>query len=407
MTSQHKIHQESSFCSFVYPFAFESKKFESLSASIDRSVHQKKDQAVPVWESVRFDEDDLLPVAVSYLNPSADNYPCARLWRFNNALRDVFGFRADWTMKFPKGEIGFSFGTDGQGSFAVQLAMFKIGVGFLTLYANPKSDSVSDWLNFIHYFRFIDGKRDVSVTGSRRCGLDPVTRQPMMNPFFPQPSDEEGDHLCAPGMLKDLISMLLHTAASGDRPWWKEVFIHGQTMPFTALFADFSDEVDIKKTLYKFRNFFHAEQTDIPSDDDLNPDPVAVMPYVKDQWFVFSREGGGFFAANPPDTDFFRHLLPYHIQNQYFLLFQMALHQRFGLMKLSERVADAWATRPGQNNDARRETIFEEIHEELLLFTAKGYFTQIMQKGNHHRCYQKWQDMFQLQQLYEEISDEV
>jgi cation transport ATPase len=38
---------------------------------------------------------------------------------------------------------------------------------------------------------------------------------------------------------------------------------------------------------------------------------------------------------------------------------------------------------------------------------ARGHFAQVMQREHHHRCYRKWQETFQVEQLYQEVSEEV
>ena len=72
-------------------------------------------------------------------------------------------------------------------------------------------------------------------------------------------------------------------------------------------------------------------------------------------------------------------------------------------MSLSQQVAEVW---PRVKDQARVED-FEPIRDALLEFTARGMFTQVMQREHHHRCYRKWQEIFQIKELYEEVRDEV
>jgi hypothetical protein len=70
-------------------------------------------------------------------------------------------------------------------------------------------------------------------------------------------------------------------------------------------------------------------------------------------------------------------------------------------------VAEQW---PEERDKARvelREAFFERIRDALLLFTARGYFAQVMQQEHHHRCYRKWQETFQVERLYRDVRDEV
>ena len=72
-------------------------------------------------------------------------------------------------------------------------------------------------------------------------------------------------------------------------------------------------------------------------------------------------------------------------------------------MGLSREVSEHWL----RGGEKERTVIFERIRDRLLEFTARGYFTQVMQREHHHRVYRKWQEVFQLERLYQEVSEEV
>lgn len=58
------------------------------------------------------------------------------------------------------------------------------------------------------------------------------------------------------------------------------------------------------------------------------------------------------------------------------------------------------------NSDQGSDT-FETIRARLLCFTARGYFSQVVQREHHHRCYRRWQKVFLLDQLFREVSEEI
>jgi hypothetical protein len=128
------------------------------------------------------------------------------------------------------------------------------------------------------------------------------------------------------------------------------------------------------------------------------------------QWFMFSLDGGGFLACDAPKNDFFRNTMPDHLTKQYHLLFLLSLYQRFTLTSLVDHVATNWPVKidqPGQNKQLEAEKIFGQIRDRLLAFTARGYFAQVMQRENHHRCYLKWQEVFQVRRLYQDASNSI
>lgn len=413
------VDQNGSFIYFVYPFIFETKNFPTLKNTISQAQIPTK-QNQNLWESQSFPKDDLLFHVANYLNPTDNHPPTASLWKLNETARDILGFRAQWQLITPIGEIPFTFGEAGEGNKTIQLALFQTGVGFLTIRTQPDSNNINNWLNFLHYFRFLEGQQGTHIKAQRRIGFNPETKQPQIEPFFPEIAGGNAQYQKGKVHFGEVLINLLKKSAlppnslpePTSKQWWTEIFVPGQMLPFTALFADNLPAETTQILLYKLQNLFHEKQGNNPAPEDLEPNNPAWLPYASRQWFIFSLESGSFLAADAPQTEFFRQTLPSHLRDQYFLLFLIALHQRFTLIALSSKVALNWLAdnenkQDNKNSNRQREQIFEEIRNQLLVFTARGYFTQVMQRQHHHRCYRQWHDVFQIKELYQEINDEV
>lgn len=395
-----RVDNNASFVRFVYPFLFEGSTLDDRRSAIERAEWSRGEQkgGLQVWKADNFPKDDLLAHVERYLNPPKDKKPTALLWKMDgNTLQSPngLGANAQWTM---------TVGNEGQVDFqieSVQIAMFRIGVGFLTIETILRSDKVEDWLDFLYYFRFAGGQRGVRLKLQRRRGQD------QFEPYFPPPAGGTQKHPEGVGTMMEILSALLQTAKlpKETNQWWREVFIPKQLIPFAVLYFDNENatEGQMATLLYRIRNFFPSSREIFPSQEDLSFSHPSLLTYAEKMWFVFAQEGGAFVAFNAPKTDFFRRELPNHLRDQYFLLFLLALHQKFALMKLSQEVSEHWLT----GNLKERTQTFERIRNDLLDFTARGYFTQVMQRDHHHRVYRKWQEVFQLEQLYREVSDEV
>lgn len=399
---------ENSFLLFVYPFLFDTTEFQARIAKIEEALWQVKKQAVPVWKPARFPGQDMLASVATYLNPaSGSEYATAGLWKLNEKLEEVYGLggRAEWRLRVKNEEIPFRLGEVEENDFAVQLALFRVGVGFITVQVRPLSDDAPTWQDFLYYFRFVRGRRGVGVRARKRVGFDAEKKQPVYSPFFPEPAGGVAGHPDGDGVFDDLLNSFLRTGAfdKDSKQWWREVFVPEQMIPFAALFINDSPEDNDLELVYKARNFFHSGQGENPAPEDLRRDHPGSLPYTGRQWFSFSLDGGSFLSCDAPDTPFFSKELPKHLREQYFILFLLTLHQRFVLMGLSQQVSDNWLMR----DDVTRAEAFERIRETLLEFTARGHFTQVMQRDHHHRCYRKWQEVFQVSQLYKEVRDEV
>ncbi|MCT7965099.1 hypothetical protein NG799_01970 [Laspinema sp. D1] len=391
-----KIDTKASSIYFVYPFTFDIATFDSLNQAIPEAKLSQKQTTV--WETQPFPTEDLLFHVANYLKPTESQISTAQRWTLSGAVRDVFGFQDQWELELtsPQGSVPFAFGKDGKAGDVVQLVLFRVGVGFLILQVQPKGNTLEHWLNFLHYFRFLKGQQGSKVKVQKRQ-WDAQNREAFWEDYFPEIAQ------CPPQnkpKFGQIVKALLHTVSS--EPWWSEIFVPGQMLPFVSLYVDNLPEAKTPHLLYKLQNFFHEKQGNDPSPEDLDPQIQPWLPYARGQWFVCTLEGSSFLAVNASTEQFFRETLPYHLRQQYFLLFLLALHQRFALMSLSGQVAESWV-----KDEATRLQQFEKIRDRLLLFTARGYFAQVMQREHHHRCYCKWQEVFQLDRLYREVHDEV
>ena len=397
------VDKNRSFAYFVYPFVFnhppdQASPFESLARQIDTASFQGKN----VWGKCAFPPADLMPHVGRFLNPpdSADQAgraPTARMWKLSDGLAEEYGLdrRAMWRLSFRNREIPFRFGETGDTKFAIRLALFSIGIGFVTINAAPQSEDLGDWLDFIHAFRFLRGRRGVTARAEKRTGKDQVT------PFTPVGVTTHGTDYAFPFM--ELVEGLLRVGVAAQPPWWRPVFVPDSALPYVSIFLGETSDEARPAVLYRTRNFFHSEQVIHPTAEDLRVDHPMNLAYAGNQSFLFSLNGGAYVAFPPHDTTFFRETLPDHLRNTYFLAFLLVLHQRFALAMLSEQVVQHGLV----GSDEEQENAFERIRDSLLLFTARGYFAQAMQSDHHHRYYRKWQEVLQIPQLYDEVRNEV
>ena len=396
-----KVDEGISFVRFVYPFLFEPQTFLGRAAVAARAEWPRPDDpALAVWERERFPEDDLLRHVALYLNPPDDTPPTARLWELTHDALDSasggLGGRAGWRLTYPRGEVPFNL-------VSAQLALFRVGVGFLTVGTCPQTAALDDWLDFVHFFRFLSGQRGVGVRAERRTGRDQTA------PFFPAPAGSTATATQGRD-FGEVVDALLRTAALPEEvePWWREVFVPGQALPYAALAVEGLPADELPRRLYQVRNFFHARQPLHPGSADLRlDDQPGLLPYAEGQWFVFSLGGGAFVGSDLPAAPFFRQTLPEHVGRTYYLLFLLALHQRFALMMLSEEVARCWVVGSTPSAEEQREACFARIRDTMLAFTARGHFVQVMQQEHHPACYRRWQETFQVDRLYREVGDEV
>lgn len=419
-----KVVRSSSFINFIYPFTFNPVDFDNRAEEIEKTVWSSAKRDMPVWSRADFYKEDLLPHINRYLNAEQGNPSTAYLWNMNDdAMTSSSGLSSGkssrWIMDSPRYEIPFAIEW-------IQIALFRIGIGFLTLRAMPDTDDLDAWLDFMHHFRFISGSRSLNYCVEKRTGYDKEKGCGITTRFFPEPGcrTKSGE-----GQLAKLLDSILSSCSGNKEQWWRDIFVQGQMIPFAGVFIGESGQDDrMIDIIYRFRNFFHSKQGFKPSRDDLSFDHPSIFEYGENQWFTLTLEGGVFVCIDPPKLQFFEGTLTSRLRNQYFLLFLLALQQRFGLLSLSDRVSEYWLMNAKMESTARKKGLmartrkflagisfsdnmrvksFEFIRGILLEFTARGHFTQVTQREKHHRFYSKCQEVFQIDKLYKEVNDEV
>jgi hypothetical protein len=401
---------DQSFAVFVYPFCFDHARFDQLVRAADRDALNKGESSWRIWDRRAFPRDDLLRHVADYLNPPLKVPATACLWTVEHRVltsRQGLGLHsasaslqlhhrtaaaeANPARLVAPRALGLEVG-------GIDLALFRVGMGYLILRVRLRCATPEDWYDFLNGFRFIDRPGQVDLVIERRTGRDSVVS------YVPPLVDGAEGAPSGPIQIRHLIRGLLRRLDGDSLDWWREIFVPGQMLPFHALFFIEASESEQMRVLYRLRNFFRAGQALVPGADDLRADHAALLPYAERMWFSLTLEGGGFVAFDAPDTPFWSETMPMHLREQYFLLFLFAVHQRFALMHLSDQVCARWLS---ESEDLAAEARFADLRETLLEFTARGNFAQIMQREHHHRCFRAWRAAFETERLYREVRDEV
>jgi hypothetical protein len=393
---------------FVAPFVFARGTFTQRVMAADLASWPGGDgAALPVWETWDIAaDDDLLPHVGKYINAPVDGRLQATV-HFRQLVAEALesphglggGARRPVDWRCVHGGRDDPFTLLGAG-----LALFESGVGFLSVDIGMPLDGTDAWGNLCHYFRFTRRAGNAGVRAVR-------TEGEVARPFFPDPAGGcaryRDDGLTTFSFVIEALRATVSIAGDAD-DWWSDVYLPHQMVPWAMVFARDVPEERIPHLLYALRHFFHSAQPVRPAPEDLRLEGNReILAYAERMWFLTNLDGGGFVACDAPmDDAFFSESLPHSLRNAYYLVFLLALHQRFALTDLSERVSATWIAGQGETL-AERQAAFSVIHDALLAFTAREMSVQVMQREQYHRCYRRWQEVFQVSALYDEVTDEV
>ncbi len=288
---------------FIFPFSFSSRSFEARAAAIDRTEWGELNN---IWRTANFQSDDLLPVVDRYLNGATGQAGQAKIWKLDgNALQSPKGLgggaknaTCQWRVKQRKLQVSFRL-------LSVELLMFHAGVGFVVFEAVPESDALGDWFDFIHAFRFFEGrgtKLQCSLKLSAGGQLD----------FFPDLCGGLEQHPQGVGTTLDLVKCIL---ASGNLDadqsrWWQEEFVLGQAIPYCCLFLKSLPAEEDAMTIYRLRNLFYSAQEVRLAAEDLELRHGSLLTYADREWFVISLDSAILLPSIHPILPFsIRHCL--------------------------------------------------------------------------------------------------
>jgi hypothetical protein len=405
-----RVRQGQSFLRFLMPVAFPeaaaSHRFEQRCEKLANSGR---------WQLLKGEPQSFLPHVRMHFNTVRQDGKFTRNESqpdrapiLNPAVAFGYVFKEADPSRLPLPCLTFSFrlpGTDRRIAFrvtGVQLGIFRMGVGFVSIEIVPISDMLPDWLDTLHFLRFY-----------RNRG----------GPLFPAERQATPDGTSSL-KLEDLLQSLLSEAAlDGETlpfpPWAndarqlpsariRELYVPGELLTYAALFTDGVAECDRRQLLYHVLNRFRSSTESTPG-ETFNIERWC-LPYQNGQHFVNSIQGSTFVAIDAARSSFISQNLPAHLKSTYFVLFLLALVQRFALDQVSEAVA--WSTghvlADPERGQARRELErVTALDSQLLDFTGRCYFVQVSQAEHHHRYYARLREVNQIEDRYREVTDEV
>lgn len=396
---------------FIFPFSFLSNDCDLLVKKIESEKWEGRNSDYPVWqpyEITKLPDIALLPSVSNFLDPNSES-PLfnAGAWILSNqaltSMKSGLGGRKiKWIYQSGNKEYEFFF-------LDIHLFLFKTGVGFLGFQISLPENSHSDlWLDFLHFFRFSGGPR------AQGCFIH-ARRIDDSQPFVPAFLKGKANLEVGSFELKDLISSLLDINScetSKKNNWWQEIYIKDYLIPYFYINATIDEEVKRNAFLYRLDSFLTSKslaQMDENSYQYINNRSLYIW---KDHCFIFNIEGGGLVSINTPDNVFFKNVLPDHIMKHYYVLYLIALQQKFFITSLSAKIANSWLIARSIQSDNQKylrflHDTFTELQDLLLLFSTIGYFSQIMYSQHHHDVYVKWVEILGIDQMYQGVKNEV
>ena len=404
-----QVRRSQSFLRFVMPVGFpdggSGHRFEQRCEALAASEN---------WVLLKGEARSFLPHVRMHLNTVSfgDQHPAGATppgdaVPLNPAAAFGYTFKHAGSGQFPLTPPGFSFRVPGTAHrvemevTGAQLGIFRMGVGFVSVEVTPKSGSLPDWLDALHFLRFYRARGEplLPAGAARSDGPGRLRFENLLGPLLAEAALDD-----------ETYPFQASSGRTGHRHagWVRELYVPGELLTYASLFVDGVPEAEQRHCLYHVLNRFRATTESAPGED--YDTEQWCLPYQKGQQFLNSIQGSAFVAFDAAPTAFNSQTLPAHLRSTYYVLFLLAQLQRFALDQLSETVA--WSTGrvlgEPERGQARRELErVTALDGRLLDFTGRCYFVQVSQTEHHHRYYAQLREVNQIEDRYREVTDEV
>jgi hypothetical protein len=164
----------------------------------------------------------------------------------------------------------------------------------------------------------------------------------------------------------------------------------------------------LARPLFWLRHGFNESYQPAPSDLAFEGNPEVVRTF-ENVVFGVAMEGGAALLVNT-GAPFVRDQLPVRIRHRYFLLFVLALQQRFGAIFLAERIARIGPARGHAEGAVYEDALVARVtrlREEVFDFKTRGWFADVGTMRMYTEVYRRWKEVLLTDPLVEEIKSEV
>lgn len=419
-----RVNPDASSVSFIHPFSFENGAPNAFDKLIRLLVEQsynvgrgEKARSERVWERNGHSalKDDLLPHVGDFIADEGSEKPGQKRNMHSFILSPDFIQNPKTGLNAKTLELCVD-QRKGQGEslilpldlLAVELSLFRTGIGFLTLKVGLQTNDVTKWQNLQHYFRFYTGSRGVQL---RHEPLDDTVAAGGAEGDIARKKREaeiKKYRLPAGSTVETLIQRILGHAGGCLNLPNQPLYSRDQLMVWAcSILEDVDPQFDAQ--------FMNRLQYSFRSDQGLDLSPSAqafenadwIYGYGERKWFYANLNSAGFVSfKSGQNAAFVENTMPGHVHQSYRPLYLLALHQRFFIQKLSRRVAN-WLPSVKTHQTQKDADIFESLREEFLAFNADGYFYQVHHEWHYHRAYRLFCEINSVSSIFQEVRDEI
>lgn len=397
------------FTKFVYPFLFDADTDEAFQAAAARVEEHRapcdpREEPILMWIESQFHEgemDNMLPYVKRYVRLPENQRRFVLRPEFITLLRELQTVRQEGE------EARFSFSR-------VELYLFFNGVGFLVFevesHRSDDQDLPIQWVEDLNadLASLTRGRPVVRrQTPFEGLSLETMSRESIESPSLL--SVALGEPVAVRALIEQVWLKPFYSKAG--EPQWQPMcdtflLVYGAILlkqpkqldpgQIGTTFTDFAAQhvVVLRKTLSSSNSNRFSRQLFGDVEHNYMPYHNVIHTQSLEGGFVLAFDNGAPHFTGPRSSAMLS------FRTNYFYMMLLALHQRMSILRYAMEAADA-ASRKGRAHQLRR------LRERIYDFSSRCYFSQASVSEERDQLYRRWQRVFNVSQMYDELKEEI
>lgn len=257
----------------------------------------------------------------------------------------------------------------------IRIIMFSEGVCFLDI-----KTEIDEYGKYIDFDKVLDFNNAFRTMTPKYKGVEAKTK------LKAKQIDDIND-----------ISKFVHNIIKGyenddlEKIYYDKMFTYSYVCLAESEWQTEEDFEEIKNDFYKFQYVLDSKSSSV-----FNPNLSKLDENTYSRWqysmFGFSRESGVVLASEKEKYDITK--LPYNFEKIYLYMLLLACYQRISLINFSQELL---------NEDKSK---VEKLQKQLTRFVHFTWFSQITNSEHGMDIWNRWQNAFGLQELFDEVHRE-
>lgn len=190
----------------------------------------------------------------------------------------------------------------------------------------------------------------------------------------------------------------------------KEIPTQALVYSSAKLDSNFKEDTQLSSYLFQLRRSFKSTYKPSMIEQDLVGNP-GLLPLFHNSYWGISLEGLANIVTKTDDEkteEFFNSMYLHQIENSYFYLYILALHQRYALLRLSNLASKlSYELDVNLDNYTEQNQLIIQLRGQIIRFMLRSSYKQVSNNTHYSQLYEVIRENLKINDLFRELHDEL